>query len=451
MRIDWRLLSRAAKELDETLAGVRITGVREVPGGLALTLRARGGSASLHFAVFAQPPMVWLADDLVAAQPSGAVRAIGNAIASMTIAAVRCVPNDRILEFDLQRRSSFGVIDASRLIVELIPRFGNVILCKDGLVVAALREFSLAQNSARAIEIGRPYVGPPPGIRRPEPPIELPPSESVLADFALYAQTREKEQAEGSFTALQTRLRKRLESRAHVVSSERAKITARLLDADRRDALREQGQELFATLHERPENERASAKEQAAELFARYKKLGSAVPGLERRAAYLDTELEAIQVQLWEISRADAAALLEIADELGERDAQALRNRTAPRAPIEVRTLSGSRILVGRSPKQNAELTFRTAKPDDLWFHAQKTPGAHVILCRDDRSDPPVDDILQAATLAAQHSKARHNDAVAVDYTRRKHVRKQKDAPPGLVWYTDFSTILTNPNDAFNS
>ena len=451
MRIDWRLLSRAANELDETLAGVRITGAREVHGGMALTLRARGGSATLHLAVFAQPPMVWLADELAAPQPSGAVRAIGNAIASMTISAVRCVPNDRILEFDLQRRSSFGVVDASQLIVELIPRFGNVILCKDGIVVAALREFSLAQNSARAIEIGRPYVGPPPAIRRPDPPVELPPSESVLADFALYARTREKEQADGTFTALQTRLRKRLESRAHIVSSERAKITARLLDADRRDALREQGQAIFATLHELADDERAQAKEQAAELFARYKKLGSAIAGLERRAAFLDTELEAIQVQLWEISRAEPAALLEIADELGERDAQALRNRTAPRAPIEVRTISGSRILVGRSPKQNAELTFRIAKPDDLWFHVQKTPGAHVILSRDDRSDPPLDDILQAAALAAQHSKARHNDSVAVDYTRRKHVRKQKDAPPGLVWYTDFSTILTNPNDAIKT
>ncbi|MHB8462952.1 MAG: NFACT family protein [Vulcanimicrobiaceae bacterium] len=233
MRIDWRLLARAATELDETLRGVRITGTREVLGGIAITLRARGGSAALHLAVFAQPPIVWLSGEVTAPQPVGATRAIGSAVASHTIAAVRCIPNERILAFDLQRRSSFGVVDASQLIVELIPRFGNVILCKDGIVVAALREFSLAQNSARAIEIGRLYVGPPPALQRPDAPVDTSPTESVLADFAQFAITRESERAAQTFAALQTRLLKRVEAQAHKLLSERASIAARLRDVER--------------------------------------------------------------------------------------------------------------------------------------------------------------------------------------------------------------------------
>jgi predicted ribosome quality control (RQC) complex YloA/Tae2 family protein len=72
-------------------------------------------------------------------------------------------------------------------------------------------------------------------------------------------------------------------------------------------------------------------------------------------------------------------------------------------------------------------------------------PGAHVILQRDDRDEPPADDIERAASLAAYFSKARANAKVAIDYTLRKYVRAQRDAPPGLVWYTHPQTITVSP------
>ncbi len=101
--------------------------------------------------------------------------------------------------------------------------------------------------------------------------------------------------------------------------------------------------------------------------------------------------------------------------------------------------------MVGRSPIENADLTFRVARPNDLWFHAKGTPGAHVILRRSDRAETPDEDLQTAAALAAYYSKARGSLAVPVDYTLRKHVRKQRAAPPGLVWYTQARTILAKP------
>jgi predicted ribosome quality control (RQC) complex YloA/Tae2 family protein len=115
---------------------------------------------------------------------------------------------------------------------------------------------------------------------------------------------------------------------------------------------------------------------------------------------------------------------------------------------LEYRTATGSRIVVGRSPVENAELTFRLARPNDLWFHAQKIPGAHVILTRDDRLDAPDEDVQLAASLAALHSRAKASASVAVDYTLRKHVRKQRAAPPGLVWYTQAKTVIVEPRAA---
>ncbi|MGA8535506.1 MAG: NFACT RNA binding domain-containing protein, partial [Candidatus Tumulicola sp.] len=117
------------------------------------------------------------------------------------------------------------------------------------------------------------------------------------------------------------------------------------------------------------------------------------------------------------------------------------------RAFLEFRTRAGSRIVVGRSPSENAEVTFKVARPNDLWFHARGIPGAHVILARDDRAEPPLQDIEAAASLAAHYSKAKASAKVPVDYTLRKHVRKQRDGAPGLVWYTNAKSITTAPRD----
>jgi predicted ribosome quality control (RQC) complex YloA/Tae2 family protein len=41
-----------------------------------------------------------------------------------------------------------------------------------------------------------------------------------------------------------------------------------------------------------------------------------------------------------------------------------------------------------------------------------------------------------AARLAASHSAARHDALVLVDWAPRRHVRKIKGGPPGLVTYS---------------
>ncbi|MFI5389192.1 MAG: NFACT RNA binding domain-containing protein, partial [Candidatus Eremiobacterales bacterium] len=101
---------------------------------------------------------------------------------------------------------------------------------------------------------------------------------------------------------------------------------------------------------------------------------------------------------------------------------------------------------VGRSPKDNERVTFTVGAPNDLWFHARGVPGAHVILKLPDPRDRPTDEqIVAAAALAAGQSRAAAASKVEVDYTQRKHVRKQGGGRPGLVWYTDFRTVLVEP------
>ena len=108
-------------------------------------------------------------------------------------------------------------------------------------------------------------------------------------------------------------------------------------------------------------------------------------------------------------------------------------------------TQSGYPILVGRSQQENADLTFRRARPDDMWFHVKQSPGSHVILgCG--KSHPNLDDLLDAAELAVFYSQASQSSMVPVDYTRRKFVRKRPHGDAGQVLYRQEKTLYITPD-----
>jgi predicted ribosome quality control (RQC) complex YloA/Tae2 family protein len=111
------------------------------------------------------------------------------------------------------------------------------------------------------------------------------------------------------------------------------------------------------------------------------------------------------------------------------------------------RSSGGLEIRVGKAGRANDQLTFHHASPDDIWLHARDTAGAHVILRWSDRDqNPPQRDLLEAATLAALNSRARTSGTVPVDWTRRKHVRKPRKAPPGAVLPDRVATLFVQPD-----
>jgi predicted ribosome quality control (RQC) complex YloA/Tae2 family protein len=99
---------------------------------------------------------------------------------------------------------------------------------------------------------------------------------------------------------------------------------------------------------------------------------------------------------------------------------------------------------VGKNSRQNEEVTFRRAAPNDLWLHVRGAPGAHVIVKTGGREVPEAT-LRQAAQLAAYYSQVQGSARVAVDYTERRHVRPIKGAGPGLVTYTQEKTIQVVP------
>lgn len=117
---------------------------------------------------------------------------------------------------------------------------------------------------------------------------------------------------------------------------------------------------------------------------------------------------------------------------------------------LRFRSRDGWTLWVGRSNTENERLTFQLARDDDWWFHVRGDRGAHVIAraeSGDATSEPPPATITEAAVLAAAYSRARDGQNVAVDYTRVRHVRKQRGALPGMVTYSNQRTVFVTPAD----
>ncbi len=106
----------------------------------------------------------------------------------------------------------------------------------------------------------------------------------------------------------------------------------------------------------------------------------------------------------------------------------------------------GYEVWVGRSARQNDELTFRHAQKYDVWMHARGVPGSHVVLRLPNRDAQPGRSIIQqAAAIAAYFSKARGSSLVPVMVAERKFVRKPKGAGPGAVRVDREDVVLVEP------
>lgn len=109
--------------------------------------------------------------------------------------------------------------------------------------------------------------------------------------------------------------------------------------------------------------------------------------------------------------------------------------------PTSINVL-GYKVYVGKNNKQNDYLTLKFAKKDDLWFHAQKIHGSHVILRTNGNDEIPEEVIYECAKLAKENSKGKNSSVVPVDYCEVKFVKRSQSGKLGMVNYTNFNTIL---------
>lgn len=166
---------------------------------------------------------------------------------------------------------------------------------------------------------------------------------------------------------------------------------------------------------------------QNAELYyKRAKKAKETLKQYETNKAAAEKDLLDVQSALLQLSEADESGLEGLAKELQISPQKApqkkkngdWRGLSHDSIPYEV-DLNGTKILFGKSAKQNDCLSFLldTAK-DHAWFHVQATTGSHVMI---KKANPSDDEILTAAEICLLNSGLEDGDVI---YAKRKDVRK---------------------------
>tara|TARA_B100000900_G_scaffold268950_1_gene229622 strand:+ start:5487 stop:7211 length:1725 start_codon:yes stop_codon:yes gene_type:complete len=113
-------------------------------------------------------------------------------------------------------------------------------------------------------------------------------------------------------------------------------------------------------------------------------------------------------------------------------------------SPIEINTPTGLTVQIGRNMRQNDLISFKFSKKGDLWFHAQESPGSHVVL-KSSSQKPSDEDIQISADLAALFSKAKMNIKVPISLVNIKELQKITKGGPGCVSFNNVEIIWGNP------
>ena len=193
-----------------------------------------------------------------------------------------------------------------------------------------------------------------------------------------------------------------------------------------------------------------SPQQNAAKFYKDYTRMKNAQRELTKQLSLGAEELSYLKSVLEELDRAGSEQELEeIRQELSAQGyvkatADKKKMKQKKTAPMRFVSTNGYEIYVGRNNRQNEELTFKFARKDDLWLHAQKVHGSHVIIaCAG--AQVPDDTVTQAAQLAAYYAESSHGQNVPVDVMSVKQVKKHPGGKPGMVIYHSYRTVVVNP------
>jgi predicted ribosome quality control (RQC) complex YloA/Tae2 family protein len=400
-------------------------------------------------------------------------------LSDTTVRSIKKVPDDRIVWFHFSGTDELGQNQERTMIAQLTGRAANLFLIdRQGVITNQARP-----GKGPGQKIGEAYQKPPATGRIGASDSELIKtirsggyaSASEAAD-AYFSSLLVEQAFDNRAGAARAELRKKIthqkklikqleQDLAGHVGAEHHKRLGDILLANLSTAKRE-GQRVVlidyfaddAAPIEIEIDEQTTLPEEASRHFALYSRSKRAVKQITTRLETIRAQLDALN------SRYESLEKI-----IAERDETGLEKFVAASAPPAVvggsrgktgkkeKKIPGTRryissdgfeILVGRAARDNDYLTFKVAKPNDLWLHAADYGGSHVVVRNATRKDVPHRTIIEAAQLAAQFSQARKDPKVDVHYTQRKFVSKSKGAAPGLVRLTRFKNILVEPKDS---
>ncbi len=204
-----------------------------------------------------------------------------------------------------------------------------------------------------------------------------------------------------------------------------------------------------------PLDKTISVMENSKKYFAKYNKLKRTYEALTELTVETREELEHLtSVQTFLDMAIDENSLTQVKEELiscgyikGHYGRKGDR-KAAKSKPLHYVSGDGFHMYVGKNNIQNDELTFKFANGGDMWFHAKKMPGSHVIVRLEGAGELPDSTYEEAARLAAYYSSGRTAPKVEIDYTERRNIKKPAGAKPGFVIYHTNYSMVAEPQIA---
>ena len=203
--------------------------------------------------------------------------------------------------------------------------------------------------------------------------------------------------------------------------------------------------------------------EEAQKLYKTARKRRRSVAAITPRLEQHRQRLASLEASLTYLEQADSleqvgslvAELEALLAERGQRKPAGGRQRRRAGAteglpqPLELHTLSGLPVQIGRNHRQNEWIAFRQARRGDLWFHAQELPGSHVVLKSSERLASDAD-LQAAADMAAHYSRGRGNRRVPVVMVPTEELQRIPGAAPGTVRHRGGSVLWGEPQRALS-
>jgi len=388
-------------------------------------------------------------------------------LSNTTVSFVEKDPMDRIVRLEFNGSDEIGERKQRTLVAQLTGRSANLLLLDDqNRILAQLRE---GQGAGQTI--GETYQSPPTSRPAPQPRrVVAEGGKSISRSLDDYYLTLTARQAsESRLASARAQLRKEISRRKKLLEqlendlsahtgAENEKRIGDLLLANISSATR-RGKSVALTDYFSDEartieievDENLTLVEEASRRFESYARSKRARKQIAGRIEAVNRELAKLQAQSTELENNPAAF-----DEQHTPSSITGTKRT-PAGGLKQTRIPGTRrynssdsfeVLVGRAARDNDNLTFKLAKPNDLWLHAADYPGSHVIVRNPTRKEIPHRTLIEAAQLAAYFSQANKDPKVDIHYTQRKFVSKPRGAAPGLVRLLRFKTIIVAPREA---
>jgi predicted ribosome quality control (RQC) complex YloA/Tae2 family protein len=388
-------------------------------------------------------------------------------LAQKTVTSVEKLPTDRVVTLTFEGSDDLGLPAQRTLIAQLTGRSANLFLLRaEGAITACLKETKGIGQMA-----GEKYRPPnSDGSTRKKPSIkslEKSDSESLSERLDQHYTLLEASRGfESQVAAARAQLQKEISRRTKLLkklerdlsehsNAEQHKQTGDLLLANVGSAKRAGGRLKLTNYFAEgaPEieiemDEKLTIPEEASRRFELYSRSKRARVQIANRIKQVKAELAEFEAKREQIETSPATFTDDSAPAFTKTKSKTRSRET--RVPGARRYVSsdGYEILVGRAARDNDNLTFKVAKPNDLWLHAADYPGSHVIVRNPTRKEIPHRTIVEAAQLAAYFSQASKDPKVDVHHTQRKFLSKPKGGAAGLVRMSKFRNVVVQPAEA---